>query len=303
MNRLGIALIAGVFAVVSHQAAAEPACREVTVPASVETGREELTLADLLRGDCPPLREAAAQVGLGAAPRAGSVRVLEGRHIRGLLEELAGPGLSLKQIAGIEIPRRIAVRRAGGTKSCEEIARLVAKAAPARGVESALGWGRQNLDCAAARGIPEESPLELTKTVWNASLRRWEFSLRCVRAEDCVPFLVWAGEPRTSAAGAVRSPSGAAPGFTAYAGSSSSSSLSPSSSLSLLETNAAGAELLVKRGQTATLSWERGGIRVVLPVTCLDGGGLGQFVRVRFKNAPRVLTAEVVGEGMLRATL
>jgi hypothetical protein len=41
----------------------------------------------------------------------------------------------------------------------------------------------------------------------------------------------------------------------------------------------------------------------VLPVTCLEAGGLGQFVRIRFKNAARTLRAEIVGAGMLRASL
>jgi len=295
MNRLGIVLISGVFAAVSLRAAAESTCTQAAVQASVEAEREDLTLADLLaRDSCPQLREAAARVSLGAAPRAGSVRVLDGRHIRGLLEELPGAGLSLQQIAGIEIPERTMVQRSGGMKSCEEIARFVASAVPSHGAESAPIWWRENLDCAAARGIPEATPLELTKTAWNAGLQRWEFSLRCIRPEDCVPFLVWAGERKTFAAGIAKSPSGTAHGFTSSA---------ESSALSLLRTSAGGAELLVKRGQTATLTWDRPGIRVVLAVTCLDAGGLGQFVRVRFKNAPRIVRAEVVGDGMLRAAL
>jgi flagella basal body P-ring formation protein FlgA len=60
---------------------------------------------------------------------------------------------------------------------------------------------------------------------------------------------------------------------------------------------------LIKPGQTATLTWEQSGIRVVLPVTCLDGGGLGQLVRIRFKNGAQTLRAEVVGAGSLRAGL
>lgn len=290
MNRLRIVLIGGVFAAASLGAVAEPACKQVAVPSSVEAGREGLTLADLVPGACPQWREAAAQVSLGTAPQAGSLRVLDGGHIRGLLEEIAGGSLSPKQITEMEIPERIVVRRAGGTKSCEEIAGFVARAAPAHDADSAPGWWQKNLDCAAARGIPEETPLELTKTVWNAALRRWEFSLRCMRAEDCVPFLVWAGEPKTAASG----------GFTPYA-----LSLSPSSApaRSPLGAGAGGAEAPIKRGQTATLIWEQAGIRVVLPVTCLDAGGVGQTVRVRLKNAPRILRAEVVGEGMLRVSL
>jgi len=290
MNWFRVALIAGVLAAASVAAAGEPACTAVTVPSTVEAGKEELSLAELLRGGCRQLREAAAQVNLGAAPRAGSVRVLDGRRIRGVLEEvleeLAGAGLSRQQISGIEIPERIVVRRAGGTKSCEEIARFVGGAAPSQNA-GAPAWRQQDLDCAAARGIPEAAPLELTQTAWNAVLQRWEFSLRCARAADCVPFLVWSDESKTADSGA-RHRSALSPG------ASSSHSLS---SMGL------GGGSTIKRGQTATLVWDQAGIRVVLPVTCLDAGGVGQVVRVQLKNGPRILRAEVVGEGMLRASL
>jgi hypothetical protein len=276
-----VAGIAAVFAAPAPRAAAEAACPEVTVPASVEAGPDGLTLADLLRGACPQWLDPAAQVSLGTAPRAGSVRVLDGHAVRGLLQELASAGLSPKEIAGIEIPPRIVVRRAGGTKSCAEIARFVANAASARGDEGAPGGLQQNLDCAAARGVPEEASLELTKTAWNAVLQRWEYSLRCAHSGDCVPFLVSAEQKTAVTQGLA---------LRRLAASAEPASISAAS-------------LPVKRGQTATLIWDQAGIRVVLPVTCLDAGGLGQFVRVRFKNAPRILRAEVVGEGMLRASL
>ncbi|MFZ0814068.1 MAG: hypothetical protein WAM78_01045, partial [Candidatus Sulfotelmatobacter sp.] len=62
MNWFRIALVAGVLATASVPIAAEPACTEVAVAANVEAAREDLTLADLLPGVCPQLREAAAHV-------------------------------------------------------------------------------------------------------------------------------------------------------------------------------------------------------------------------------------------------
>lgn len=292
MNGFRIALIAGVFAVASVPATAEPACTAVAVAASVEAAREDLTLADLLNGACPQLRQAAAQVSLGATPLAGSVRVFDGGQVRGLLEQFAGAGLGGKQISAVEIPARIVVRRAGGTKSCEQIAKFVADAAPAS-TAGAPVWKQQDLDCAAARAIPAAAPLELTQTAWNAVLRRWEFSLRCARAGDCVPFLVWSREP---VVGDGISKSRAKRRFTLSAESSSAES-------SRSDSSPGGGESTIKRGQTATLVWDQAGIRVVLPVTCLDAGAVGQVVRVQLKNAPRILRAEVMGEGMLRAAL
>jgi len=297
MKRLAMMLMTGVFAAgslsLSLRCAAQPVCTEVAVEASVEAARGELTLADLLgRGVCPQIRQPASQVSLGTAPRAGSVRVLDGRRISRMLEEIAGEGLSPGKTVAMKIPERIVVRRAGGTKSCAEIARFVASAASTQDMTKVPSRWQEDLDCAGARGIPEDTPLELTKTTWNAALSRWEFALRCARPEDCVPFLVWAGEAKTHAAGMATLHSAAAP------------SLNDSSESPLLSrTGGIGTERLVKPGQTATLIWDQAGIRIVLPVTCLDAGGLGQVVRVRFKNAGRTLRAEVVGEGTLRASL
>jgi hypothetical protein len=293
MKRLAMVLIGGVFVAASLPCLAETVCSEVAVEASVEAEQGELTLADLLaRGACPQLREAAKQVSLGKVPRPGSVRVLDGRQIRRLLEGLAGG--SLKETVSLQIPERIVVQRAGAAKSCAEIARFVASAAPAQDVASVPSQWRDDLDCAAARGIPENTPLELTKTAWNEALQRWEFALRCVRPEDCVPFLVWAHGEKTTPAGVANAQSGAVRRITILAGSSPQL---------LTKAGESGAARLVKPGQAATLTWDQAGIRVVLPVICLDAGGLGQFVRVRLKSAARILRAEVVGEAALRVSL
>jgi hypothetical protein len=295
MKRFAMALISGLLAAVSFACANEEACTKVTVQSRVEVKLGELTLADLLaRGTCPQLRQAAAQVTLGTAPRAGSVRVLDGRRIRSALEGLAGAGSTSKKEIGINVPERIVVQRAGATKSCAEIARFLAGAASAQNAASVRGRWLQDLDCAAARDISEDTPLELTKTVWNPVLQRWEFALRCARPEDCVPFLVWAHAGKTPPSGVAHSADRAVPSPTLLAELSSSG---------LPKIGGSGIKRLVKPGQTATLTWDQAGIRVVLPVTCLDAGGLGEFVRVRLKNAARILRAEVVGEGILRASL
>lgn len=66
MKWRAMVLISGALAASSLRCGAEPACPQVVVPASVEAGRGELTLADLMaRGSCPQMREAAAQVSLG----------------------------------------------------------------------------------------------------------------------------------------------------------------------------------------------------------------------------------------------
>jgi hypothetical protein len=296
MKRLAMItmLMGGALAATSLRSSAGEACSQVTVEASVEAGPGELTLADLLSpGACPQLREAAVEVTLGAAPLPGSVRVLDGREVRRRIEKLeAGlPGSLMRGMMRTEktdamaIPERIVVKRRGATKSCAEIARFVAGAAAAEDLLNAPSSWREYLDCAGARGVPGDASLELTNTTWSAPFERREFALRCARPRDCVPFLVWVSEPKASTGGTSQR----------FHASGNSSSRVP--------TGASGPERLVEPGQTASLTWDQAGIRVVLPVTCLDAGGLGQLVRVRLQNAARILRAEVVGQGILRASL
>ncbi len=261
---------------------AEVPCLQVKVQETVRVPAGELTLADLLSPDsCARLRTLAQQVSLGVAPLPGAVRVLSRGQVRGWLDDLMAASGLQQQIAD-ELPRKILVWRAGAAKSCAKIARLVLRSLPA---ENGGNISTARVDCAAALSLPEAAPLELTKTFWNALLQRWEFSLRCSRYEDCAPFLVWATAPSTETQF-----------FEPSTASTASLRKSPGGGTSL------GNEL-IKRGQTATLRWDEPGIRVVLPVTCLEGGGIGQTIRVRFKDAGHILQAQILSDGTLWAGL
>jgi hypothetical protein len=276
-------LIGGVCALAVSRCAALPACAEVTVRASVEIAQGTFSLADLLVGvTCREMREAAAQVRLGVAPRAGSVRVFDGQQVRGLITALAssksGDAESgVNAAMTMRIPERVEVRPADVVKTCAQIAASLARAAGSRDSAGGRGKWQRHLDCAAARHVPGEAQLELVRTNWNQALQRWEFSVRCVRPEACVPFMVWAQEETPNSEG-----------------------VHPEVHLPAPLNHR---PLLVKPGQTATLMWEQGGIRVVLPVTCLEAGGLGEVVRVRLKNVPRTLRAEVMSDGTLQVRL
>jgi hypothetical protein len=284
MKWIAIALMSGVLLATMPQCAAQAACAGVSVRASVDAAREDLTLDDFLSSEtCPRTRQAAAQVSMGKAPRAGAVRVVEGQQMRALLVGLvsndAGSAASFK--IPDRIPDRIMVRRAGATKSCVEIADFLAGAAPSQDDRLSSRLWRNNLECGAIQGIAEDAELELIKADWDAGLRRWEFLLHCVRPEECVPFMVSARDPGQ--------------GSSPYAASSAESSRRVQSS--------AGFALLVRQGETAILTWDQAGIRVTLPVTCLDAGGLGQYVRVRLKSSPQILRAEVIGNRAVQVKL
>jgi|HubBroStandDraft_6_1064221.scaffolds.fasta_scaffold109103_3 hypothetical protein len=284
MKWLGVVLMSGVLLAPVWRCVAETGCATLSVRQSIDAVREDLTLADLLSSEvCPRMRQVAAQVSLGKAPRAGTLRVIEGQQIRALLVELASANAG--STAGLQIPDRIVVRRAGATKSCVEIADFLAGAAPSQDERLSSHLWRKNLECGAIRGIAEDAELELVKAAWDAGLRRWEFLLRCARPEDCVPFMVSARDEKLEGL----------QGNSAHATSSGKSSAGVQS--------AAGFSLLVRPGETALLTWDQSGIRVTLPVTCLDAGGLGQYVRVRLKNAPQILRAEVVGARAVQVKL
>lgn len=278
MKWIGMALMSGVLLATALQSAAQVGCTS-SVRASVDAAREELTLADFLSSEtCPRMRQAAAQVSMGKAPRAGAIRVIEGQQMRALLAGLASDNAG--STAGLQIPDRILVRHAGATKSCIEIADFLAGAAPSQDERLSSRLWRNNLECGAIQGIAEDADLELIKADWDAGLRRWEFLLHCVRPGDCVPFMVSASDPEKLQ------------GNTPHAASSAQSSAI-----------AGGFASLVKPGQTAMLTWDQAGIRVTLPVTCLDAGGLGQYVRVRLKSTPQILRAEVMGNGAVQVKL
>ncbi len=259
---------------------AAASCAHLRVKARAVVGSGEVSLADLLDSSaCARYRQLAAEANLGAAPLAGSVRVLDGEQVRRRFDAIAAAN-GLQEEFVQDVPARIVVQRGGEKKACAAIAEFAMRGLS---LKRRSRISQESFHCAGASSIPADAPLEMAKAAWNAGLRRWEFSLRCSRAGDCVPFLVWAGEK---------------PGRESSDAAAAGMSSSPSR---LFVDHSAVDERLIKAGQTATLRWDAGGIRIVLPVTCLDSGTLGETVRVRFKNTPRTLRAEILSDGSLWA--
>ena len=266
-------------------ARAQPPC-EATVEARVEVGGEDFTLASLLSPDaCPGLRQAAAGIRLGAAPLAGSARVLEGDQVRGQFAELK------KRIGGAElgwpsliVPERIVIERAGKRASCAEIAQnLLATLHPETAGLSKFFQPQlfdssgEAIDCGVGHRIPTNAPVEATRSSWNSASGRLEISARCVHLSDCVPFLI-------------RIPGGQ----------------EISSKLHLAGSTATADALdkaipAVHRGDKVTLIWDGDGIRVAAAGVSLENGAPGQNVRVRLAQSGRIIRAVVVSAGMLRA--
>jgi hypothetical protein len=254
----------------------------------VEVANQELSLADLLEpGSCPALLRAAAGVRLGRAPLVGSVRVIEGEEVRALLRKLAPNGEG--GIAGLDtvrIPERVVVRRAGARSSCLDIGERLFS------VMGSAPVSPLRIECGGVGRIPEGVPLALGKVVWDPASGSWRISARCVQASDCVPFQVrvWGHDLHLRSSPVLASLLTSAKPASAISGTS----LEPKRHV-LAEPG------LVHPGQRIRLLWDENGIRMALPVICVDAGGVGQQVRARIAPSGRVVRAIVVDAGTLRA--
>jgi hypothetical protein len=336
MNQHRILCVAAVLAVFCGVSAALQPCAGIKIRSTVELEAAGLSLAELLApGVCPEVHRVAAHVRLGDRPLPGSVRVLKGDDVRQLIERLLerlseqfpghAHGSTMIGTAttekGMQIPERIMVRRAGRRMSCAEIAQVLGHALRSgvtdqevaetkfmdsdgtdRGAPASENLLPQSLDCSSALRIPYGAPLKLTKQFWDPALHNWEYSLRCVHPGDCVPFLI---RSRATVAQGPKTVSHVVPQIGSRRPTSRNAAHGPALPPLLRSSRSfqKSLPLLVRPGETVTLIWEEAGIRLVLPVTCLDRGGLGQAVRARMKTGGRVLRAEVVGEGKLRAAL
>jgi hypothetical protein len=285
-------LLVSIFVVVAGavpsraSAVAQPGCNHVAVRREVEVPAGEVSLAAVLSGDtCPALAQSAAHVCLGAAPLAGSARVLEGETVRALLGKLhAGNDIGKFNIT---VPERVTIRRAGRDSACSKLAKNLAML-PAGSVSGAdmevQAAARMSVAaCGAAGRIPEDAPLRVASTKWNAGLRAWDVSVQCPRRGDCVPFLVRVQKSDLR-------------NFTLdLHRESNDPSLFRAS-----ETNLSARPNLVHAGEKVMLEWDASGIRITLPAVALDAGPLGAPVRARIEPSGRVLPAVVSDRGRMR---
>jgi hypothetical protein len=268
------------------------ACEPVVVRAAVEVAGPEVSLADLLAPSaCPALLRAAARVRVGSTPLAGTVRVLEGDEVRAFLRKVqSSSGSGAVEWSSSRVPERVTIRRAGARASCAAIGKHILAALPAPAERTVP---QSEFACGGAGRIAEDSPLEPAKIAWNPALSSWEVSARCVRSADCVPFLVRVrGDnplPRTDRSVSSVGTINARP-ETKW----------PAPRLHVAELFPEAVKPLVRAGENATLSWDEAGIRLLVPVVCLEPGRVGQKVRARIVRGGRVVHAVVVSAGQLQ---
>jgi hypothetical protein len=249
-------------------------CGPVALQANVAVKSGIFSLADLLPPSACPALRSALRLPLGRAPSAGSPRIFTGEEIRTLFmqnsKSAANPSLAL---GALQVPERVTVQLAGTRASCADIAGSIPRSPARQGqVEFAAANLTQSANCGAQGRIPQDAPIAAVKTAWNPGLRSWEITARCIHPADCVPFLL---STRADALPDNRSP------------------VAPPTE----------EPPLVRPGQSMTLLWDQDGIRVVLRVTCLDRGRVGETVRAQVLQSNRVLRATVINPETLRIQL
>ena len=238
----------------------------VVVPNVAHVHGVSFTLADLLSPQtCPEFATAATRLALGRVPLEGSTRVLERNELRGRIEEFARQQHQDFSLV-FDLPETIRVRRAGIRSSCAEISAKLLGPVPEAGPSP---W--RETDCGAAGRVRRDAAFRILRKNWDPALGSWILSVGCADPADCVPFVL-------------RVPDAASGNVTAL----------PSLTVKA-------AVPVMRAGQTASLLWEQNGIRLLLPVVCMESGSVGDRVQVRVKNGRRVLRALVLRAGMLRA--
>ena len=119
-------------------------------------------------------------------------------------------------------------------------------------------------------------------THWHQDMLKVE--LRCHDPRACLPFYVLVDQIRAADK----------PGQTA------AMPADVQAKPPLLETTAE--KPLMRSGDPATLTFSDQGLRITMPVVCLENGHQGQKIRVASADHKRFYKAEIVGPGLLKAT-
>jgi hypothetical protein len=249
---------------------------------AVEVKRERVWLSDLLPASAPSaIWKAGDAIVLCQAPRPGSPRVLDAEQIA---TKLAAQPELLRQLA---IPSRITVRNSGWL--IEEaavrlaISRFLREQAGNRDLPHAA-----KLDWQPLSATEEHSTLQVTGLEWDLRQQSAQVRLRCSGRASCGSFLVHLVlPPLIGDEWRSRLASGIGASF-------------PGSGHEAAATTGA---VLAERGKPANLILDGGGLRISIRVICLQAGELNQRIRVFDTRSRHVLRAEVVGAGLLHATL
>jgi hypothetical protein len=245
-------------------------------------------LSDLLPATAPAsLRTIAAEISLGAAPQPGNTRILKGDAVERSI------GANQDVLASVVIPVSMTVSRDARPITLTEVFTAVRLALKQSGAPAADTLRPDDIILGSQVFVSVgDSGLQVMRMEFDRGLRRARFLLWPSRDPKVVPFFVTAslgGElpmapVRPSIeSGQVTGPDRApGPGIAARA-----------------TTKTPPTEILVDRGERATLMMHSDTLRMFVDVVSLERGTLGQQIQVRTLDGGRILNAQVDGHAHL----
>ncbi len=251
----------------------------VALLADSEVGGDTILLASLLPPNAPPaFQNAAAAISLGSLPQTGSTRRFSRDTVAAAI---AGGGLPLSSFV---VPEFMTVRRAGRPLTREEIFAAIQTALAKRHTAGLPEFGPQDLVYDAAITVPNgDVRLDVTQISFDQAIGCALFRLRPRAVPSAPQFYVTARF---------------APGASAITVPRLHKSV-PLSDSQILE--GPGATILVDPRQSARLHLHSQDADMLLAVSPLQRGHLGETIRVRLRASGKTLQARVVGNNSLDA--
>ena len=265
--------------------------RPVRLASEVDVSSASIALSDLLSPDAPEeLRTAASAIALGSAPEPGAVR----RIARMEIDQALSDDSQLR--AEIVVPDEIAVRRAAHRVTSSQIAAAIRTAL---GPDSSIALSKAGELLREPIYFSGDDPgLTISQIQFDPLHRVTRLKLWTSKEPENLPFFV-------TIPGRLK-----VPADLAIDGDTNDRSSIPAAGPAGFSQGPVGVrrgfrstEKLVKTGVESSLVIEGSDYRITSTVIPLEAGALGDQIRVRDPVRRRVLTAQVVGPGMLRGTL
>jgi flagella basal body P-ring formation protein FlgA len=286
-------------------------CQVVTVAAPI------VRLSDLLPAEAPgTLKARSAEIAMGSAPQPGRSRTVTRAEIKSHLIDT--PDL----LGSLAIPDRIVIERSHRMLTPSEVLRAIKTGLGGQALPGSGGWDDSDLKLSAPVYVTLEDPgLEVTRIELDPFRRQTKFRLWTSKEPTILPFWVTVTHDVKVPTLVARHdiPAGKEAQVTDFQVEERSGTpgrqLLAAADLAGLQTRTgvrSGEQVtrsmfsqvvLVEPGRPAKLIAEGPRFRISTTVIPLQAGVMGQQIRVRDTETQRILSAEVVARGQLKATL
>jgi hypothetical protein len=260
--------------------------QQIMLSNSTVVTRDTVRLSDLLSDSVEEnILKVARELDLGPAPQIGKVRFINEREIRWRLRN------NPKLLALLMIPAEISVQRAAYPIALDAVQKSVVEFVTERGWS--LGIDRLYLlqpAASAPQALIKDPALEVNHASLDSRRHELQFEMGCAQ-RMCGKFIARAAAPE----------GGISPADATLDQRLRSSTKTTREKSGIASHQQASLPVLVQAGRPAVLVFESDGIRIKLPVICLQRGTLSQQIMARAVESHRIFRARVVGEKLLQA--